>query len=79
MRDLKDVINRVLGCIPGDQKEIRQRFKTLKSDIFYTAPEMMYQKWIVGSEILFDYLGPEMPTDGWQKEVVDVWMDKIPV
>ena len=77
MRDLGKVIDEMIAVIPPIEGEILiARLKAQKESFLFSAPELVGIRWQVTSECLADELGNKRQTEGWQKTIQDIWMDK---
>ena len=81
MRDIATVIDRMLEVIPKNpstSNNIRMELNSIKDSAGYCPPESIHHLWYRGSELLwreFDGLDP-VDLTGWERTVVDIWMDK---
>jgi len=76
MRNLRNVINKILIYIPKDQDLLLEGIKNIQSSVEFSAPEMMQLHWQRVAEILKDEF-PEKLEDmtKWQREVIAIWAD----
>ena len=82
MRKLEDVLDQMQESLPEDDEgalEFGQLLKTVKSSVLYSSPELMDLRWKELSSLLNVYIGDpsELDSDGWQKKIVDIFMDKL--
>lgn len=52
MRNICEVIQNVIDCIPEVEEDLRHRFRKLFESCFYTSPEMLQSRWRDGTHIL---------------------------
>ena len=77
MRNLGAVIDQMLAVIPSSEDRLITSLLSNKASFVTTSPETVRLRWECTAETLEIHLGDEEPTEGWQKKVVDIWMDKI--
>lgn len=73
MRNVGGVVDRMMPLIPEGDTLIHDLDKLIK-DAAYKAPEQIRDVWAEGSIILYNRFGDTPPVDGWEKQVVDIWM-----
>jgi hypothetical protein len=79
MRNLSDVIDRMLAIIPAtraDEIELREALERVKGNAGFRPPEMENISWTEGMNALFDFFGDADPTSEWGKQVQAIWMDR---
>ena len=76
MRELYDVIGQMLKVVPKEEEEIIAVLTDNQSSASYAPPEGMQLWWEEVAGNLAYWFGEEGPSGGWQKEVVDIWMDR---
>lgn len=76
MRNLIDVIDQMLSVLPTNEESLRKDLFGRKDSCFYTAPEAMSYRWEEVANILVNRFGKTEPISGWQKKIVDIWMDR---
>jgi len=79
-RNLSLVLDAMLNQIPQDYENIHdliREFNKIKSDIPYTAPELMYMRWSLAMEALQMYLPLSEDTPQWQRTVADIFNLKL--
>jgi len=72
MRNIGEVVNRLMAIIPEEEIALRHQLKAAASDR-WKPPEMM---WRMGGQAFYDRFGDDPPTDGWGKQAVDIWMGR---
>ena len=77
MRDIIEVIERIVEYIPEDKKLFITQLNSIKNSAMYTPPEAMHGRWYEASCILENNLGQvnQLPKDGWEMEVLKEWKD----
>lgn len=74
MRDLSEVITRMLAIIPVDELELRQALEEQKQSIDIAPPEMIFSWWNEVGDTLYNYVFSEFyPEIGWQDELERIW------
>lgn len=76
MRNLTEVIDQMVTHLPKTEDELRLDLLDRKCSCMYTAPEAWYVRWEEVADILHHRFGEKEPTEGWEKKVVDIWMDR---
>ena len=74
MRNLDQVISRMLTHIPTSEEGLRTELRSIGESFLYSSPEMVPHWWQKGAKALAEHFGEEQPKDGWPAEVVGVWM-----
>lgn len=74
MRDIHEVIDRVVAAIPERYAEVRDRLKRCSEDAFYTPPELMIEAWWKATQVLADH-AMEFDADTLQR-TRDIWNGK---
>lgn len=77
MRNLGAVIDQMLAVIPSSEESLVASLLSDKDSFIVTSPETVRLRWHCTAGTLGIHLGDEEPTEGWQKKVVDIWMDRI--
>lgn len=72
MRDLADVLDRMLAVIPESEDDLRAMLKGIRSSVGYTAPEVMPELWRATQHQLQSKLGGPATTP-WHFDVVTIW------
>lgn len=68
MRNLLIVINQIIEIAP----DLKDNFKSLKSSVLYTAPELMSERWQQAANILNDIA----LNHSKQKEINDIFSNQ---
>jgi hypothetical protein len=84
MRDITTVIDQMLEVIPKNPStsNIRMGLNSIRDRARnsgrYSAPESMSDLWYKGNDLFWKTFGGLDPVDltGWERTVVDIWMDK---
>lgn len=79
-RDVYTVIQQLIGCIPKNDPTSQSLLDSLnkyRENLSYVPPEQLNDilQFNRVRNILIRCLGETPPTNGWQKNVYDVWMD----
>lgn len=75
MRNVVEIINKIIGHIPTDNNEVLiQRLILLSYDDSYRAPELKYMSWDDLAYELNHHIG--MPKEDWQFEVYSILTTK---
>jgi hypothetical protein len=79
-RDVYTVIQQLIGCIPKNDPTSQSLLDSLnkyRENLSYVPPEQLNDilQFNRVRNILIRFLGETPPTNGWQKNVYDVWMD----
>lgn len=80
-RDIFTVIEQMIECIPKDDPSSQPFLDALNKhfdNLSFVPPEQMYDVLQFNRviKILIQYFGETPPTEGWQKDVYDIWMNK---
>jgi hypothetical protein len=80
MRNIATVIDEILAVIPKNPSTSRLRIglNSIKNSVGYRPPESISHLWGRASELFwveFEGLDP-VDLTGWERTVVDIWMDK---
>lgn len=77
MRNISDVLITMLRLIPDTEAEwaIRHDLEGILDSTYYAAPEAIGMWWEVAGTALAARF-PVEPTEGWQKQVIDTFMDR---
>ena len=67
MRDLDEIIDKMLNVIPSAEKDLIASLKSTQDSFRYSAPEIARIWWMQTLKILENDVGE--PTEDWQKEV----------
>lgn len=73
MRNLGEVIDRMLEVVPESAAELRLHLTWLRRDISYKAPEQMLLGWNSCKLILESCIGP--PETDWEKKIQRIFND----
>lgn len=79
-RNLSLVLDAILNQIPPDYENLQDlilEFTKIKSDIPYTAPELMYMRWGLAMEVLMIHLPLSEGMPHWKRTVVDIFNSKL--
>lgn len=77
MRDLCEVIERIIDVIPDSKRYIIQRLKRIQYDCRYTAPELIPLKWQSVYELLCECVFDDpykLEKDTWQEKVRKIFV-----
>ena len=74
MRELVEVINRMIFVIPAEESELISALMSVRSSAQFSAPESMGFHWDAGANVLARFI-PKVERD-WQQKVSDIWMDR---
>lgn len=72
MRDIHDVIEKMIAKIPADQDRLIAQLEGVAYTSCYTPPECASKDWIAASHILHSFFGP-VPKLDWQREVIMIY------
>jgi hypothetical protein len=72
VRNIAEVVDKLMLVIPEDEKELRYMLKRIAADR-WKPPE---QLWYMGGQAFHDRFGDDPPTTGWGKQAVDIWMGR---
>lgn len=78
-RNIDEVIGKMLPLIPTGEPEVEQLRELLGRvvrDSGYTPPEGQFIFWRRVGNALYHVFGGNEPTDGWQRDVLDVFMGR---
>lgn len=75
IRDLPEVIGRLLAIIPAEETEFRSKLQWVAERAIYTAPEIMRQRWHDAQLVISHSLPPLAHLSDWQRKVVAIWMN----
>jgi hypothetical protein len=67
MRNILEVMDKVLNCVPDTEPAIKECFIQLRSDFSYKAPEQMHECWARLCFVLEERLGK--PDNDWKKQI----------
>jgi hypothetical protein len=76
MRDFIKVLDQMLSHVPSTETVLIHELKSRQDSASYTPPEDMRMRWIEVAHILYASFGDETTLTGWQRTVVDFWLDK---
>jgi hypothetical protein len=76
LRKLVDVIDQMLEQIPATEVELIRALEDNRSSAAIAAPETRLFRWQNTAETLADHLGDVLQTEGWKKQVQDIFMDR---
>ena len=76
MRDLCEVIDRIIEVIPDSETSTISKLKCVQNDCRYTAPELIPLKWQSVYGILCDYVfDPHtLGKDTWQEKIRKIFV-----
>jgi len=72
MRNIAEVVEKLMLVIPEDEKELRYMLERIAADR-WKPPE---QLWYMGADAFHGRFGDDPPTAGWGKQAVDIWMGR---
>jgi hypothetical protein len=79
-RCIFNVLKQILNEIPDDTdaKPFYVAVNKFSDNLVYIPPELVFDPihFIRFSELLKSHFGETMPTEGWRKNVCDIWMNK---
>ena len=80
-RDIITIMEQLIECVPKDDPTSQSFLETLNNHLdklSFIPPEQLYDHFQFERvvKILVKQFGERPPTDGWQKNVYDVWMNK---
>ena len=74
MRDLCEVIDKMLEVIPEDQTILREKLFDHYEAVMITPPEMILFRWNEVGDTLFQYIFSDFyPEIEWQSKVEKIW------
>ena len=77
MRNIKEVIDQMLGVIPIDKDRLRVILKRHKESASLAPPEGQYLWWQETQLVLNEEIDiTKQPFNEWQQKVFDIWTDK---
>lgn len=76
MRNLVTVIDQMLEVMPASERGFIEALNSARHSAIFSAPELMRLRWEITAECLEDYI--TVPTECWQQQLVDIWMDRNP-
>lgn len=82
MRNLIEVVDRLLEVIPLSEERLRLVLKDRQDSATYTSPETMGLRWtevacVLEDEFVVDDKEPVFEPGSWQQKVFDIWMAKV--
>ena len=80
-RDIFTVIEKMIEFVPKDDFSSHPFLDALNKhleNMVFIPPELMYDFSLYNKVVktLVEHFGESPPTEGWKKDVYDVWMDK---
>ena len=80
-RDIFTVVEKMIECVPKDDPASRPFLDALNKHLdklSFVPPEQVYDVFQFNRviRILVEHFGENPPTEGWQKDVYNVWMNK---
>ena len=77
-RKIDEIINQIIKHIPSEEESMMEDIKELMRSIQYASPEYLNAPhfWIRLSDVLEKHLGHPYPTQGWKKEIADIFCNK---
>lgn len=75
MRNILEVLDKVVAVIPVSEKAVRQRLASVKNTAMYTPPECIVGVWRMAAAVLTSEL-PWPPKEEWQKDVHAIFSDQ---
>ena len=76
MRYLPEVLHQVLQEIPDTEELFIAELLDIQDSASYSAPEGMGLWWREANEVINEHIEFTEDPTGWQKAVVDIWMDR---
>ncbi len=78
MRELFEVVEKMLPLVPKDKTDFIQALESIKVSAAFAPPELMHFWWKSCAEVLYDHIpdDPEPNGEDWEKELVKIWQDK---
>ena len=81
LRDIFTVTEQIIECIPKNDSNATlflQSMEKFMRNLVFIPPEQMFDtlQYKLLALILIEHFGETPPTEGWRKEVYDVWMDR---
>lgn len=73
MRDLAKLINEMLKLIPKEETTLRRNLEAIQTSVYYTAPEVMVDRFWEVSQNLNTYL-PSL-VENWQFQIVSIFTE----
>lgn len=71
MRNLSDVVDKMLEVIPSEKESLRDQLKATKQSSLFAAPEIQSSFWNNCAGILNREIGD--PVEDWQKKVASIF------
>ena len=75
MRDLTNVINKIIEIVPKSEEDIVLTLEDIKGSISFSAPELMYMWWEETHDALIDCIS-ENPTEDWEYQAWSIFTTK---
>lgn len=75
-RNVWEVLTAMIAKIPKEE-ELRTRLEEVNASMTYAAPETYGRFWIIIHNILFQCFEIYPIHDGWEKDVCDIFTNKI--
>lgn len=77
MRNIYDVVDRMIPLIPEDEGALLFELRSLRQSALYAAPESARMWWTEFHRVINEYLPPPgSQLTEWQTSVVNIFMDK---
>lgn len=74
MRDLCEVIDKMLVIIPEDQTILREKLNEHYKDVMMSPPEMILFHWNEVGDTLYHYVFSDFyPEIAWQDKIERIW------
>ena len=75
MRNLSEVINRILSEVPATEEDLIEQLKDVLNSLAYSAPENILMWWDETHCIIMDYV-PDPPKEKWQWIILSIFSTK---
>lgn len=75
MRNLLDVIDQMIACIPSEERDFIHQLQQNRSSMEYTAPELIGLRWKNTAITLHEHLGNPPFSDEWKQKIYNIWMN----
>lgn len=76
MRNVYDVVERMIPLIPKNEDAFLFELRSLHQSALYAAPEAHHMWWSEFHRIINEYLPAPNDCTDWQLQVGDIFMDK---
>jgi len=79
-RDIFTVMEKMIECVPKEDPTSQSFLDALNKrldELSFVPPELLYDVFQFERviKIMVEHFGENPPTEGWRKDVYDVWMD----